>query len=215
MNITHRKATRSDAPFLAWVMQEAARSHLEKGVFDMVYPGPDDQRLEILETLATTDQVHYGHWSRFMVAEVDGKPAAALSAYENTKHGGRHFDNGIVEMFQKLNWTSEQMAEVPGRVASFLSIGYVNCDDHWVLEFVATRPEHRGKGIMHQLLLKILEEGRREGFDKAQIGYLLGNTPAKNTYEKAGFKWIHDYRHSDFENTYGCPGIASMKLDMG
>ncbi len=214
METTFRKAIRSDVPFLAWVMQEASRSHLEKGIWDFAYPGPDDQRLKVLETFAATDLIHFGHWSRFLIVEVDGEQAAALSAYENVEHGGKQADKGMVEAFTKLQWTYEKMAEIPDRIASFKSIEYVNYDGHWIVEWVATRPEYRGKGLINQLLHEILEEGRKQGFKFAQIGYLLGNIPAKNAYEKVGFKWINDYKHPDFENTYGCPGIASMKLDL-
>ena len=39
MRIETRPANAEDAPFLAWVMQEAARSHLEHGVWDLMFPG--------------------------------------------------------------------------------------------------------------------------------------------------------------------------------
>lgn len=214
MNTTFRKAIQSDAFFLAWVMQEAARSHLEKGIWDVAYPGPDDQRLKVLQTFNSTNQIHFGHWSRFMVAEVDGKLAAGLSAYENVKHGGKQIDKGMVEAYQKLGWGYDQMIEIPERIASFKSIAYVSIDGFWILEWVATRAEFRGQGLISQLLTEILDEGRRQGFKHAQIGYLIGNTPAKNVYEKVGFKKTAEYKHPDFEDTYGCPGIASMKLDL-
>ncbi len=214
MGITYRMATREDAPFLAWVMQEAARSHLEKGIWDLAYPGPDNQRLNILEVFNSTDIVHFGHWSRFMVAEADGKLAAGLSAYENVEHGGKQIDKAMVEAYKKLGWTYEKMVEIPERIASFKSIDYVNYDGHWIVEWVATKPEYRGKGLIARLLQEILQEGRKQGFKVAQIGYLLGNTPAKKAYEQVGFKWTTDYKHADFENDYDCPGIASMKLDL-
>lgn len=210
MAITTRPATLDDTLFLAWVMQEAARSHLEKGVWDLTFPGPDDQRLESLAAIVGTDQVHFGHWSRFLLAEVDGKPAAALAAYENSKYGGSKLGLGMAEAFNKLGWTEEQMAEIPGRFAPFTSTGYVNHDGRWILEWVATRPEFRGQGLIYRLLLEMLEKGREQGFSEAQVGYLLGNTPAKNAYEKTGFKYVKEYRHSDFEEAFGSPGIASM-----
>ena len=36
MSTETRPATAEDAPFLAWVIQEAARSHLEIGIWDLL-----------------------------------------------------------------------------------------------------------------------------------------------------------------------------------
>ena len=56
-----RPATVDDVPFIAWVMQEAGRSHLEKDLFDLVIPGPEEPRLKILEAIASTGVVHKCH----------------------------------------------------------------------------------------------------------------------------------------------------------
>ena len=214
MAITTRPATPDDAPFLAWVIQTAARSHLEKGIWDLAFPGPDNQRLEILEIYAATDLVHLGHWSRFLIAEIDGERAAALSAYENSKHGGERINQGMVEALSRLGWTEEQMLEIPDRIEPFKSAGYVNHDGRWIVEWVATLPEFRRRGLIHRLLIEILERGREQGFREAQIGYLLGNIPAKNAYENVGFRWVKNYCNPDFEKAFGTPGIASMHLNL-
>ena len=62
--------------------------------------------------------------------------------------------------------------------------------------------------------MEILERGRREDFSTAQIGYLLGNNPARNAYQKVGFKWLEEHCHPDFEADYGTPGIARMQRDL-
>lgn len=210
--IKTRSATKSDAPFIAWVMQEAARSHLEIGMWDLAFPGPDKQRLEILSVLTATDTVHFGHWSRFLIAEVDGKPAAALSAYENSRHGPKNLLPAMVETFKTLGLPDEELMEIPERLSPMASIKYVNHDGHWIVEWVATKPEYRGRGIIYGLLQEILDKGREEGFSESQIGYILGNTPAKNAYEKIGYTYVTEYCHPDFEKTFGSPGIASMHL---
>jgi len=212
MSITTRPATIDDAPFIAWVMQEAARSHLEIGIWDLAFPGPDEQRLKALAALTATDTIHFGHWSRFLIAQVNGEPAAALSAYENLEHGGDKLNLAMIEAFNTLGLLNEELLEIPNRVAPFTSTGYVSHDGHWIVEWVATRPEYRGQGLIYKLLLEILGIGREQGFKEAQIGYILGNTPAKRAYEKTGFKWVKDYCHADFEEAFGSQGIASMYL---
>lgn len=209
-----RPATREDARFIAWVMQEAGRSHLPKGIWDIALPGDEGERLDVLEEIASTNLIHFGHWTRFLVAEVAGEPAAALSAYEAAEFGGDKLGQGMGEAFVKLGFTQEEMLAVPQRMAPFGSLGFPTPSDVWIVEWVATLPEHRGKGLVHALLLEILEQGREEGFTTAQIGYFLGNTPAKNAYEKVGFKYVDEYRHVDWEAALGSPGVARMCLDL-
>jgi GNAT superfamily N-acetyltransferase len=211
MEFEIRDASADDAPFLAWVMQEAARSHLEKGVWDLVFAGPEGPRLEILATLATTDRIHFCHWSRFRVLEVNGEPAAGLSAYEYARHGMEHLRLALVEVMSGLGWSRERMLEAGMSTASFEATGYPNPEGIWIVEWVATRPEFRGRGLIHHLLLDILDRGRREEFSTAQIGHLLGNAPARHAYRRVGFKWLQDYRHPDFEAVFGTPGLARMQ----
>jgi RimJ/RimL family protein N-acetyltransferase len=214
MSIETRPATADDAPFLAWVMQAAARSHLELGIWDLALPGPDEPRLEFLATLALTDQLHFGHFSRVRVLEVDGVPAAGLSAYENSELGMEKLALGLFEAAGKLGWTQQKLEQTIADTSSFSATGYPNPDGLWIIEWVATRPEFRGRSFMNRMLLEILDEGRKQGFERAQIGHLLGNTPARAAYERVGFVWLEDHCHPDFQRDYGEPGLARMQRDL-
>ena len=209
-----RPATAADAAFLAWVMQEAARSHLERGVWDLMLPGPEVPRLEFLAKLATTEQRHFAHFSRFRVIEVDGQLASGLSAYENAEFGLEKLLLGVVETLEALGRSPDELATVAARGASFYATGYPEIDGIWIIEWVATHPEFRGRGLIRRLLLAILEKGRQRRFAKAQIGYLLGNVRAKSAYEGVGFEWLDEHCHPDFERDYGEPGLARMQLDL-
>ncbi|MFQ5417725.1 MAG: GNAT family N-acetyltransferase [Myxococcota bacterium] len=214
MPVETRPATLADAPFIAWVKQEAARSHLAQGIWDIAFPGEDAQRLAILEKIATTERVHFGHFSRFRVLEVDGVPASAMAVYENSEHGEQPFRLGIAEALTELRWSPQELQTLVERFGSFAATGYPNPDGLWIIEWVATRPEFRGRSLVHRLLLEVLEEGRERGFARAQIGYLLGNVRAKSAYERVGFKWVEEHCHPDFEREYGTPGIARMQRDL-
>ncbi len=50
MNVQIRPADRGDTRFLVWVIQEAARSHLEKGIIDLLVPD-DAKRLAFLTSV--------------------------------------------------------------------------------------------------------------------------------------------------------------------
>jgi GNAT superfamily N-acetyltransferase len=209
-----RPATADDAPFIAGVIQEAARSHLSVGVWDLAFPGDDAQRLEMLARCATTELPHFIHYSRFLIAEVEGESAAALSAYENATQGVNRFAEALVGVFRELGWGAEKLVEFGERLKPYQALGYPNPDDLWIIEWVATGVKYRGRGIMHQLLNAILDQGRERGFSRTQIGYLLGNLPAKGAYEAVGFEWIDEYTHEAFDQAFGSPGIARMQRDL-
>jgi len=209
-----RPARESDAAMLAWVLQESARSHLPLGVWDLAFPGPEEQRLAVLAKLATTKQLHYAHYSRFLVAEEDGKPAAALSAYEASEFGQEKLSLGVVEVVKDLGWSNEEIGGLIQRFEPYYLLGYPTPDGLWIIEWVATKPEFRGRGIIRKLLDAILEMGREEGYERSQVGYLLGNISAKTAYESVGFKWLDEYRHRAFEEAFGSPGFARMQRDL-
>jgi ribosomal protein S18 acetylase RimI-like enzyme len=71
-------------------------------------------------------------------------------------------------------------------------------------------PEYRRKGLIDRLLAAILEKGRQEGFQRAQISIYIGNRTAQHAYEKHGFKIVDEKRHPDFEAEIGSPGMARM-----
>ena len=214
MTATTHPATPDDAPFLAWVMQEAARSHLPIGVWDLAFPGPEPERLEQLAACIQTDPVHFGHWSRFLIAEVDDRPAAALSAYENRAHGESHLGRALARGLTRLGWSGEQLMELRDRIGVFDTPGCPTPDGVWIIEWVATRPDQRGLGLVRQLLEEILDAGRKAGFTRSQIGILIGNDAAQRTYERAGFELIDEYRHPEFERALGSPGMARLQREL-
>ena len=68
MDFSIRPAVVDDAPFLAWVQQEASRSHLPFGFWDLAIPGREEHRLGIIERIARHESKSFSHWSRFLVA---------------------------------------------------------------------------------------------------------------------------------------------------
>ena len=209
---TIRPATVDDVPFLAWVQQEAARSHIPFGFWDLAIPGPDEYRLRIIERICRAEAKSFCHWSNFLVAEVDGEPAAGLSAYDDAPvAAGERFMQAMVEALGAEGWNEARMATVLPRIGPFLTCALEQPTDTWIVEWVATRPAHRGRGHTHRLLQRILEEGRRRGHDRFQIGVLIGNTAAERAYESAGFRAVDEKRDPGFEAVFGAPGIRRMQ----
>ncbi len=212
MNVQIRSADRGDTRFLVWVIQEAARSHLEKGIMDLILPD-DQKRLAFLDAASHADAPSFFQYKNFLVAELDGRQVAALSGYEPAI-ATPLLDSVIVEVAKELGWSDEELAEMQSQLASCVTCFPDSPEDRWIVEWVATVPEFRGRGIVNRLLLEILDRGREHGYEKAQIGYLLGNTLAQRSYERVGFKTVYDRRDPDFEAELGCPGVACMHLDL-
>ncbi len=189
-------------------MQTAARSHLPLGIWDVAIPDARP-RLDYLDALLGSETVSFCHHSRFLVAEVDGRQAAALSGYEPAHHV-EALDAASDEARARLGWGERFVRELASRMRPLLGAFPTLPPERWVVEWVATLPEHRGRGLAPRLLDAIRERGRDCGYSQGQIALLIGNTPAQRLYERHGFKIVDEKRDPDFEAALGCPGIARM-----
>ena len=211
MDIHIRPAVESDVPFLAWVQQEAARSHLPQGFWDLAFPGPEADRLRIVGRLCKASARSFCHWTGFLVAEADGRAAAALSAYTKPSvAAGSALFEAIGEALDAERWSEEERHGMNVRITPFLTCVPDTAEDAWIIEWVATWPEYRGKGLVRALLYEILDRGRERGHAQAQIAVLIGNTPAQRAYEGVGFRVVDEKTHPDFERATGSPGIRRL-----
>jgi translation initiation factor 4G len=202
------------AGFIAWVILTAFSSHLPRGFWDFFVDGDDERRLRYLETLATTRAPHWAHHSTFLVAEVEGRPAAALCGYFDEELGRPALQRGIAEADERLARTPEDIEAGRRRIAPIFHVAPQHPAGTWIVENVATRPDHRRRGLVHALLTGILERGRRRGATHAGIGVMIGNDRAQRAYEKAGFRVTAEKRHADFEAVWGCPGLRTLNRDL-
>ncbi|MEO8603955.1 MAG: GNAT family N-acetyltransferase [bacterium] len=211
MTITVRPATEADVPFIAWVQQEAARSHLPIGLWDIAFPGDEADRLRVVGRLGTAAARSFCHWSGFLIGELDGRVAAGLSGYTlPSVAAGSAFFDALNEAFDAERWSVEQREAMALRIAPFLTCLPDTAEDAWVVEWVATRPEFRGRGLVRELLLAILARGQERGHTQAQIAILIGNVAAQRAYESVGFRVADEKTHADFEATVGSPGIRRL-----
>ena len=205
------EATPEHAPFIAWVTLTAFRSHLERGLWDVMLDGDEASRLRYLEALATTEQLHWVHHSTFIVAEVDGRPASALCGYIDEELGGPTLQMAIIEANEKTGRTEEEAAAGFERAKSIMQVIPEHAPGAWIVENVATLPEFRRRGLVDRLLGEILEKGRTAGASVADVGVLIGNDSAQRAYEKAEFVVVDEKRHPEFEAVYNCPGIRLLR----
>ena len=209
-------ARREHAEFLAWVILTAARSHLERGMWDFLVGGSEAECLRFLEALTSTEQPHWAHYSTFIIAEVEGRPASALSGYSEAEigTGTGSLANAIQEINPVVGRTDADNIAGWQRAASIVRVAPEHADGAWVVENVATLPELRRKGLVDRLLVEILDRLRSRGATFADIGVLIGNDRAQRAYEKAGFKLTGEKRHPEFEAVYKCTGIRSLSRSL-
>jgi len=214
MDFRIRDATPEDAPFLAWVMQAAARSHRPISFWDLAFPGPDGPRLEYIAELSLIEPRSFTHYSGFLVAESEDRPVAGLSGYESTHKNIDTFLSSIGSLTGARGWSPEHQSMLFSRMAPAGTCMPDSPPGVWVVEWVAALPQARGRGVANALLRAILDRGRSEGYTRSQIGFLLGNTPAKTAYERVGFEIVEEKRDPTFEAAFGSPGIARMVRDL-
>jgi ribosomal protein S18 acetylase RimI-like enzyme len=214
MGIEIRDANREDAEFIAWVMLTAFRSHLERGLWDLVVGGDEKEVLRFLGHLASTERPHWSHYSIFRIAEVEGERAAALAGYFDRELGRHALAESMPEVNRAVGRSEADIAAGVERAGSIALVGTEHGPDAWVIENVATRPEFRRLGLVDRLIREMLERGRSRDATTAEIGVLIGNTPAQLAYEKNGFKVVSEKRHPAFEAAYRCPGIRFLTQDL-
>jgi ribosomal protein S18 acetylase RimI-like enzyme len=209
MDIQIRSARPKDSEFLAWLILTAGRAHVARGIWEVILGGTEQDSLEFLNLLAVTATHHPFHYSRYLIAAADGRPTAGLGGYDPKICGYDALYRAMPEVFAKLGYTGPD-TEAKKRAERVLCCIPEDTESAWIIDSVATLPEYRRKGLVDRLLVAILEKGRQEGFQRAQISIYIGNRPAQRAYEKHGFKIVDEKRHPDFEAEIGSPGMARM-----
>jgi GNAT superfamily N-acetyltransferase len=210
-----RRATIGDIPFLGWVMFTAARSHLDKCVWETIFDETEAGVRDLLERVARTGQTHWCHASGFWIAEAEGKPAAALCGFVPETEGSEPLGKAMVDVARsQLSYSEERISELLQRGA--ISMGGMpdDLEEVWGVENVAVLPEYRGLGLTDRLFEHVLEEGRSRGFSRAQILCLIGNDVAQRAWERNGFQLQTEQRDAAFEVLFGCPGGKLFAQDL-
>jgi ribosomal protein S18 acetylase RimI-like enzyme len=213
MQIDIRPARPDDAAFLAWVILASGRAHVKRGIWEVILDEPEDKCLAFLQLLAVTEIRHQFHHSCYMVAEVEGRPAAGLGGYSPAVLGFSELQKAVFEVLMKLgkqpspHMTSDDAKRILDCIPD-------DVKGAWIVDSVATIPEFRRQGLVSRLLEVMLEKGRKQGFKRSQINIYIGNLPAQRAYEKHGFRILDEKRNPHFEAQIGSPGMARLVRDL-
>ena len=214
MNARIRPATRDDAAFLATVMLLASRSHLERGIWDLALQCTDAELLAFLEAFLASPDGHFCPYTGFLVAEVDGQRAAALSGYAHESKELTAPGEAIAATAARVGRSGDDVKAMFTRMGPFLGCLPTDEPGAWIVEWVATRPEFRRRGLVDVLLRAELQVGRDRGHQIAQIMILAGNVAAKHAYERVGFRVVEERLSADLEAAIGTPGLVRFLMPL-
>jgi GNAT superfamily N-acetyltransferase len=198
-----RPARPEDAGFIAANILLSQRGHRTRGWFDIALARPEAEVLDFIERLAVARQRSWWHASHFIIAEVDGRPTAALCALPAA--GADHAASMAIK--EVASATGLSAREIFQRGA-YLDDCWVEAGDgDWLIEHVASLPAMRGRGLVQGLIAHALAAGKAAGHATASIPFLIGNDAAERCYAKAGFSFAEEKRDAGFEALTGAPGF--------
>ena len=207
---TIRPACAEDADFVAGTILLAQRGPYPRGWFDIALAWPEPRVLDFIKKLAVARQHSWWHSANFIVAEIEGAPAAALCAMPS-RGSLRMARPALEEVAHDAGMDASDLAAVFTRGAYSNSCWIQGGDDDWLIEHVAVQPAFRGRGLMQALLACALEAGKAAGYGRASITFVIGNDAAARCYAKAGFSFAEEKRDAGFEAITGSPGFRRFE----
>jgi ribosomal protein S18 acetylase RimI-like enzyme len=210
MSFTIRRARVDDAKFIARTILSAQRGHVPRGWFDIALDRPEGECLAFVERIATAQHQSWWHVSQFIIAEVEGAPAAGLCAMPaaGTVTAAR---SAIAEVAEHLGLSASETAAISRRGAYAANCWVQGGEMDWLIEHVASLPTHRGRGLVQALIDHALVAGKSAGFARASISFLIGNEAAQRCYAKAGFTFAEEKRDPDFEAITNAAGFRRFE----
>jgi GNAT superfamily N-acetyltransferase len=205
-----RPAQTEDADFIAHTILLAQRGPVPRGWFDIALGWPEPECLDFIRRIAAARQRSWWHASQFIIAELDGVPAAALCAMPSrgSNADARH---AIQEVAQDIGMSAAELAAMFRRGSYSNDCWIQGGDAAWLIEHVASQPAYRGRGLMQALIAQALAAGKSAGYTRASISFLIGNEAAERCYAKAGFSFAEEKRDAAFEALVGAPGFRRFE----
>jgi GNAT superfamily N-acetyltransferase len=198
-----RQGRADDADFIAHTILLAQRGPRPLGWFDFALAQTEPQVLDFIAKLALAKPRSWYHVSQFLIAEVDGKPAAALCAMPSRETRDT-MRSAIEEVALAAGMSG---ADILARGAYARPCWVQGGEEDWLIEHVASQPSARGSGLIQALIARALSVGLAAGFARASITFVIGNDAAERCYAKAGFAFAEEKRDPAFERLTGSPGF--------
>lgn len=211
MEVTIRGAEPEDADRVAELFDMSAGGPNGRTIFEYLFPGSVEQRLEKLKHLYLDEDKLFLHYSNQMVVEVDGEVASVLGTSTARQNTIRLW----IKACRRLGLTFFDIIKAYTRMVPYLYV-VPNIHEGTVeLETGATFPEYRRRGFLYLLSQEIVRSVVERDFKRIQFVTLIGNTPVEDFVAKLGPSTVKEKRSKGFERMFGSPGylIYSFELD--
>lgn len=204
MSMTIRQATAEDKDFLIEAIMEAEKSGSDTISYCAIFSITEETLRETLSDILDEEMEDQELYiPNFLVAEVDGRPAATISGWVEKKNG---MASSIIKSnLLMFSLDRDVLLAAAPNLNLMNEVNITRGENALQLECVYTKPEFRGKGLAASLLEAHIKRIKEQGelVDTAQIILLKNNTGAIKAYEKAGFSIVA-------EKTCGDDGILKL-----
>jgi ribosomal protein S18 acetylase RimI-like enzyme len=209
-----RRATPADIAFLTWCNLAATSPEPDFSYWDPLLAGTNSSAQDFVAALLAVDGLAWGKISDYLILEENGKPIAGASGFVMNPADYRPLDTTKLPVVAtNLGWSEAQLLEFCRGYESVWADPQdvvLSPQAPWIIECVAVKPAHRGRGVAQTLLSALLEEGKRRGFSHAGISVTIGNVPAEQAYTALGFKLYIAYGEEYFRGAY--PGTIKYRM---
>ena len=205
MSIKIRKASQSDAKFLAQMILQSSRAEKKVGMFDFVLDASSDETLlSKLEKLTTTSIKSYCHFSNFLIAEIDSKAVGSLCSYEPRIATKQSFLDALTEI------------GCPQNIEEYEEILY-QCDFEQnnrtlIFDFMEEVEGFLDVGILKALMTKSLLTARLKGYTIAQAVVEIGSLESVLFYKKLGFSEKKQKECELYREKFGRNGLILLEI---
>jgi ribosomal protein S18 acetylase RimI-like enzyme len=168
--------------------------------------GSREHQLDEIAKLVRAEARSALHFSHFDVAEVDdGTIAASVAGFDREEA-----DSWMVSALREIGWGDQTIERLQQRIAPLSPCLPNEPECTWRIDHVATLPPHRGKGFARRLLDHALARGVEQGYSRAVLDMLLGNSRARALYEAAGFQTAGEFGRGPMREIFGRDALERM-----
>jgi ribosomal protein S18 acetylase RimI-like enzyme len=189
MSTTIRVAVEKDKAFLIHAIMEAEKSGSNMLSYCAIFSIPEKTVAEMLSNIL--DEGIDGqelYIPNFLIAEMDGTPAATCSAWIEQENGmaSKMIKSNLLMYFLER----DVLLNAQSRLTVLNELSIDRTPAAMQIECVYTDPRFRGRGLTRQLIDEHIRLKQASGIllHEAEIQLLKNNESAIKAYEKAGFK---------------------------